>query len=288
MRIGALFDTSRRRLAAAGIEAADLEAAFLLGHVLKKSRAALLLRRNEEIHPAQQAAIESALIRRLGREPLAYILGEQEFWSRPFEVSPAVLIPRPETERIIEFVQELYPERCQSYTFLDLGTGSGILAIILALEFPNAKVVAVDRSATALAVAARNATRHRVEGRIRFMQGDWLQAVAAEGGFDLVVSNPPYIEERVLAGLQPEVIGHEPRSALNGGEEGMEHIRVIAAQAAAVLKSGSWILLEIGADQEERVLQCFVSVDKYDRVEVRPDYAGLPRVLLARRLQSNG
>lgn len=284
MRIGDFLQNASTRLAAAGVEGAELEAALLLGHFLAQNRAALLLHADMEIPPPLLAVADQALARRLSREPLAYILGEQEFWSRTFAVNPAVLIPRQETELLIERALEFYPDRGQPYRFLDLGTGSGILAIVLACEFPRAQVVAVDRSFAALRTAAANGARHRVGERLRLVQADWLSACRALPLFDLVVANPPYIAEEVLATLEPEVKGHEPHTALNGGIAGMRDIAVLAEQVAGVLRPGGWLLMEIGSDQQERVLKCFVSLGKYDRVEVRPDYAGLPRVLIARRI----
>lgn len=283
MRIGDFLAESTRRLSAVGIEAAELEAAFLLGHFLQRNRAALFLHRDEQIPDHLLPRAEKALARRLCREPLAYILGEQEFWSRVFEVTPAVLIPRPETERIVEHAMELFAEREQRLHIVDLGTGSGILAVVLAHEFPRAFVVAVDRSAAALQVAARNARRHEVDARVALVHGDWLSSFAKRPFFDLVVANPPYIVPESLAGLQPEVIDHEPRGALDGGEGGMAYVRQIGCQAARVLLPGGWILMEIGADQQEETVNYFVSLAKYDRVVVHRDYAGLPRVLQAQR-----
>ncbi|MEW6593750.1 MAG: peptide chain release factor N(5)-glutamine methyltransferase [Thermodesulfobacteriota bacterium] len=283
MRIGEFLQHARLRLGAAGVAEADVEAALLLGHFLRQSRAALFLHAGEEIPAAELNAAEAALTRRFAREPLAYILGEQEFWSRTFHVTPAVLIPRPETERIIELALERCPDRHHPYRFLDLGTGSGILAIVLACEFPAAQVVAVDRSLAALQVARGNAVRHGVARRLQFLRADWLAACTEVAVFDMVVANPPYIAAAVMETLMPEVRDFEPHGALNGGEAGMRDIAVIAGQVASVLRAGGWLLMEIGADQRELVLRCLVSLGKYDRVEVQPDYAGLPRVLVARR-----
>jgi release factor glutamine methyltransferase len=283
MRIGEFLQHAAARLTAIGIEGAELEAVLLLGHFLGQNRAGLLLHAGDNIPPSRQNEAEAALARRLAREPLAYILGEQEFWSRSFAVSPAVLIPRPETEGIIECALEFYPDRAGSYRFLDLGTGSGILAIVLACEFSASRVVAVDRSRAALLTAAGNARRHGVAGRIAFLEGDWLQPLTPEPLFDLVVSNPPYIAEAVMDTLMPEVRDFEPHTALDGGKEGMRDIALLATEVAGVLQPGGWLFMEIGSDQGELALKCFVSTGKYDRVEVRPDYAGLPRVLMARR-----
>ncbi|MEW6501758.1 MAG: peptide chain release factor N(5)-glutamine methyltransferase [Thermodesulfobacteriota bacterium] len=283
MRIGEFLTSAAARLIAAGIDGADLEAALLLGHFLGQNRASLLLHAEKKIPPSLLVEAEAALARRLRREPLAYILGEQEFWSRSFAVSPAVLIPRPETEIVVECALEFYPHRDRPYRFLDLGTGSGILAIVLACEFPACRVIAVDRSRAALAIAIENARRHGVADRVTFLQGDWLGAVAPGAAFDLVVSNPPYIAEAVMDTLMPEVRDFEPHTALDGGKEGMRDITLLAGQVAGVLKPDGWLFMEIGFDQGELALKCFVSTGKYDRVEVRPDYAGLPRALMARR-----
>ncbi len=283
MRIGEFLKSAATRLAAAGVAEAEWEATLLLGHFLRQNRAALLLHAADAIPAPQLTAAEAALARRLTREPLAYILGEQEFWSRSFSVNPAVLIPRPETERIIELALDLHPDRHQPYRFLDLGTGSGILAIVLACEFPASQVVAVDRSLAALTTAAENARRHGVAGRVHFVQADWTSASLPAPSFDLVVANPPYIAEAVMGTLMPEVRDFEPHTALNGGEAGMRDICVLAGAVATVLRPAGWLLMEIGADQRDAAWKCFVSPGKYDRVEVQPDYAGLPRVLMARR-----
>ncbi len=222
----------------------------------------------------------TALARRLRREPLAYILGEWEFWSLPFFVTKAVLIPRPETELLVE--QALNFASLSSHSplrILDLGTGSGILAVVLAKELPAAKLIAVDRSPAALAIARRNVRRHGVADRISLVGSDWLKAFRAAALFDLAVANPPYVVGRDLATLSPEVRDFEPRQALDGGERGLDDIIKLCHHLPAVLAPGALLLLEIGWDQGEEVRRLFSVNPDYVQVEILSDLAGLPRVL---------
>ncbi|MCF6291064.1 MAG: peptide chain release factor N(5)-glutamine methyltransferase [Desulfobacterales bacterium] len=294
MRVGELHHDLIGRLRRAMIPDPDLEAALLMGHVLGMSRTRLLLAADSAVAPAARAVIEQFLARRLGREPLAYILGEWEFWSLAFTVSPAVLIPRPETELLVEQVLAEYREQPEfSGPILDLGTGSGILAVVLAREFPRAMVYGVDRSPAALAIAAHNAQQHRVADRVRLLASSWGSGLAARPRFELIVANPPYVESRLLdpgmadqpGGLQREVVGHEPLLALNGGTKGMDCIERIAGELAGLLRPGGWFFMEIGADQEEMVRNCFQSLPGFEDLDVVRDYAGLPRVFRCQRTE---
>ncbi len=287
MRVGELYHDLIARLQRARIPDPDLEAAILIGHVLGMSRSRLLLAADSVVQPADRARIGQLIARRLGREPLAYVLGEWEFWSLAFRVTPAVLIPRPETELLVEQVLAEYRDQPEfSGPVLDLGTGSGILAIVLAREFPRAMVYGVDRSPAALAVAAHNAQQHGVADRVRLVASSWGRGLAPEPRFELIVANPPYVQRRLLdpgmadqsGGLQHEVVGHEPHLALDGGAEGMECIERIAGQLAGLLRPGGWFFMEIGADQEEAVTACFQALAGFEFPGVVRDHAGLPRV----------
>ena len=292
MRVGELHQELIARLRRAMIPDPDLEAAILIGHVLDMSRTRLLLAADSVVQPADRARIEQLLARRLGREPLAYVLGEWEFWSLSFRVTPAVLIPRPETELLVEQVLVEYRDQPEfSGPILDLGTGSGILAVVLAREFPRAMVYGVDRSPAALAVAVHNAQQHRVGDRVGYIASSWAGGLAPESRFELIVANPPYVQRRLLDpgmadqddGLQREVVGHEPHLALDGGAKGMDCIERIAGQLPGLLRPGGWFFMEIGADQEEAVTACFRTLAGFEFPGVVRDYAGLPRVFRARR-----
>jgi release factor glutamine methyltransferase len=280
-----LYQSAVSRLRAAEIEDAEIEASLLLGHLLNLSRAQVFLH-EEPLPEALVADFENFLGRRLAREPLAYILGEQEFWSLPFYVNSHVLIPRPETELLLEIIlQVLKGEEQEMLTgrVLDMGTGSGVIAIVLALELPGAVVTSLDISYAAQAVARKNAERHGVLERVSFISSDWLAAVRRTPLFDLVVTNPPYVARESFADLQPEVSRFEPRLALDGGQGGADVISRFAGEVAAVLKPGGRFFMEIGADQSQFVMDLFSSFAAFDGLTVYEDYAGLPRIFHARR-----
>lgn len=286
MKVSELYQSAVRRLVEAGINDAELEASFLLCHLLGCGRAQLFLDRERALSPALVAQCESLLARRLAREPLAYLLGEQEFWSLPFHVTPDVLIPRPETEQLLETVLATVrdPRNCPPRMILEMGSGSGVIPIVLALELPAAMVYSLDRSRGALAVASRNARRHGVAERIGFINSDWYGGLAAESSFDLVVTNPPYVAGSIRATLQPEVRLHEPELALFGGQDGTRDIDIIVGGLGRVLKAGGWFFMEIGADQGDYCLRRLREAGGFGSLAVHRDYAGLPRIVQARRL----
>ncbi len=279
-----LYQSGVARLRAADIEDAEIEASLLLGHLLNLSRAQVFLH-DEQLPDAVINDFEHHLSRRLTREPLAYILGEQEFWSLPFYVNKDVLIPRPETELLLEIVLQVLKgeEQELSGRLLDMGTGSGVIAIVLALELPQALVTSLDISYAAQAVARKNAARHGVLDRVSFISSDWLTGIRRLPLFDLVVSNPPYVARETFADLQPEVSRFEPRLALDGGQGGGEVIARFAGEVSAVLKPGGRFFMEIGADQSHFVMDLFSSFAEFDGLTVYEDYAGLPRIFHARR-----
>ena len=290
-----VFHKAVERLKKADIQNPELEAALLLSHVLQMERTALLLAGGKILNDAQLELFERSMTRRLAREPLAYITGIKEFWSQPFKVTRDVLIPRPETEFLLEKaltrVKTLVGDLRQELKILDLGTGSGVIAVSTALELAAAKITAVDYSFKALQVARHNAQKHKVAERINFINCDWFDGISAEAEFDIAISNPPYIASAILAepggvtpgSLQPEVGDFEPRLSLDGGDRGLKAIESIAAGLGKVLKPGGWIFMEIGADQEKEVLDVFQKTAVFESMKVFNDYAGLPRVFEARK-----
>jgi release factor glutamine methyltransferase len=290
MRVVDLIRSGVNQLEAAGVEQAHLEVELLLGFCLEKSRTELFMAARLEVDERQEQRFLSLLARRASHEPTAYILREKEFWSLPFLVTPAVLIPRPETEFLLEVVfAKTRNGLWQSGPVLDLCCGSGVIGIILALEI-GCKVTAVDFSVQALRVAQQNAIRHQVADRLALVQADLLSAFISRPCFSLVVSNPPYVsEEEMRNGLQPEVACFEPHLALNGGTGGLEIIQRIRATLPQVLKSGGEFFMEIGADQGPAVMQLFANdsgEQTFEQVELLKDYSGRDRVLYAKMMMS--
>jgi release factor glutamine methyltransferase len=259
------------RLRAAGVEDAEREVRLLLAYAL--GRAGDTLAGVPAVMPPGFAAL---VARRVRREPLAFIVGRREFWSLPFAVSPATLIPRPESETLIEAALAAFPDRDKVRRALDLGTGTGCLVLALLTEFPTAFGIGVDRVAEAAALARGNAVRLGLDGRALFVVGDWTDAV--EGRFDLVVANPPYIERAALPGLMPEVALFEPASALDGGADGLEAYRRILPDLPRLLGPGGRAILEVGAGTAEGVAR-LARAAGLTVIEVRQDLAGIPRAL---------
>jgi release factor glutamine methyltransferase len=236
------------------------------------------------------------LSRREAREPIAYILGAKEFWSLSLAVSRDVMIPRPETEILVEAVlKRVRGARCEvrgsgqphsAPRILDLGTGCGAIALALATEIPLGRVYALDRSRPALRIASRNATALGLAGRVHFLAGDLfepLRTARAGGGFDLIVSNPPYIPSGALALLPPEIAAYEPLEALDGGPDGLRFHRRIIEEAPGYLRAGAWLALEVGDGQLSAAVELLRKSDGFGPPEVKEDLAGHDRVILARR-----
>lgn len=275
------------RLNASGVDAPRLSAELLGGLAFGLSRLGLIVRKKDEVSLEQQAAFEALVERRAGGEPLAYILGEKEFFGLAFCVTPDVLIPRPETELMVEEAQRLFPADFP-LRFADFGTGSGALAVTLAHVFPQARGLAVDLSGQALEVARANARSHGVDSRLDFICADFTNLDIAPGSLDLIVANPPYVTEAEYADLSPEVRGFEPRTALVSADQGLAHIRGLAPGAARALKPGGVLLCEIGSGQGRAVLEFFSGPALnsgalgFAEPVILKDYAGLDRVLRAR------
>ena len=269
---------ARRALVDAGFSAQDaaIDAEVLARYVLGWDRATLLTRRGERASAEFFAEFDAALRRRLAREPVAYITGHREFWGLDFEVTRDVLIPRPETELIVEAALEIV-ERSRPARLLDVGTGSGCLAVSLATELPRARVVATDIAPAALAVAARNARRHDVAARIHFLRAHLLEPFRE--GFDMIVSNPPYVPSG--AEISVDVAAHEPSAALYAGEDGLDALRALIGGAAAHLLEDGALVVEFGFGQAESVSALARAAGW--RVDVRRDLQGIPRVAVMRR-----
>ncbi len=266
-----------------GIESARSEAEILLAHCLGVRRIDLYLNHDKPLTEAELGNFKTLIKRRISREPLAYITGSREFWSLLLAVGPSVLIPRPETECLVEAVLPVLDDPAgKPKRVLDLGTGSGAITIALAHEHPEHRYVAMDRSPAALAIARQNARTHRVDHCINWFCGSWDAALAPDGPrFDLIVSNPPYIRSGDMAALQPEIRLHEPLAALDADQDGLLCLRRIIVSAHDYLRPGGLLALEIGCDQADAVRSIADDVGCYASVRVIKDYSGLDRVFLA-------
>jgi release factor glutamine methyltransferase len=275
---------AREALCGAGIGAreAELSARMLAEHVLGWDAARYFTSSNEPEPREFACRFEALVARRAAREPAAYITGRKEFWDMSFEVSQAVLIPRPETELIVEAALEEYGgDRRRSLAIADAGTGCGCLAVALAREFPQAFVVATDISDAALEVARRNAERHGVAERIRFRHANMLDA--ADEAFDLIVANPPYVRRGDGPALQPEVRDYEPSVALFAGDSGFELVAMVVGQAACRLQRGGSLMFEFGFGQDVAVEELIENTPGLTMVGLRRDLQGIARTAIARR-----
>ncbi|MBG0790118.1 MAG: peptide chain release factor N(5)-glutamine methyltransferase [Desulfovibrionaceae bacterium] len=277
-----ILDAAQARLA--GVDSPRLSAELLVARVLGCSRTDLILDRDRTPTEAERDGIEALLARREQGEPVAYILGEKEFYGLDFAVTPDVLIPRPESEHIVERIEAVFPKGA-NFRFADLGTGSGILAVIICALFPGASGVAVDISPAALKVAESNARRHGVAGRLSFQQADFTKQLFEPEAFDLVVSNPPYVTEGEFAAASPEVTAFEPTGALVGGVDGLTLIRDMLPRVEAMLVSGGQFLMEIGCGQAGEMKKIMTQdCTRFGGVMILRDLAGLDRVVAARKL----
>jgi release factor glutamine methyltransferase len=276
----ATIGQARRALAekfrAAGIESSELDARILIGHVLGLGHTALAAADKQELSAAAVSNINALAAQRLAREPVARIVGQKEFWGLTFKVTPAVLVPRPETETVVELALSLV-DRAVPSRIADLGVGSGAILLALLSDLPHARGVGVDNSEDALEVARANARRLGMSPRADFVLADFA---TLEGTFDLVVSNPPYIASGDIAKLEPEVRDHDPHNALDGSPDGLAAYRAIARNAARLLAPGGHLVVEIGAGQEQAVSALFAHNGLAIRA-VRHDLSGIPRTLAA-------
>lgn len=280
-RVGEALAWGRRHLRERHLQEPDLEARVLLADCLGIGQGQLITRRDEPFADRAAGAFRSAVLRRGEGEPAAYILGRREFWSLDFHVDSRVLVPRPETEGIVEAVLEFGPPRQR---VADLGTGSGNIIIALSREVEPGEWYGTDISAEALEVAGLNLRRHGLEGRVTLLEGDLFDALPAGGGdFDLFLSNPPYIPSADIGELQREVRLHEPRGALDGGPTGFDVLRRLVSGAPDRLKAGGVLVVEVGAGQGADVRGFAENDGRYSRVESRRDLAGRERIVIAVR-----
>jgi release factor glutamine methyltransferase len=272
------LDSAIARLTAANVPSPRMNAELLLMFTLDCDRAHLYAHPEREVMADERARYETALTERARGVPAQYITGHQEFWGMDLIVSPAVLIPRPETEHVVEAVLEIVgQDRKKPIRIVDVGAGSGCIALALAKELPGAEIEATDISATALEVARANAARHGFESRIHFREADLLAHVE---NLDLVVSNPPYVGESEADTVQLEVRKFEPRSAVFAGPTGLEVIERLIPEARTALKPGGWLVIEISGTIAEGVKNL---LHDWDEVQIRPDLQSIPRVVQARK-----
>jgi len=286
VNVRAALRDAMARMSSAGVPSHALAAELLLMHVMGRDRAWLYAHPEAPLEAEDARRYLELVTQRAAGTPTQYLTGKQEFWGLEFEVSPAVLIPRPETEHIIEVAVERLGKghASASLRIADVGTGSGCIAVALAHEFPHAEIFATDISIAALAVAARNAARHNVAEHIHFRECNLLGAFASERGtFDMIVSNPPYVARSEEAQLQREVREHEPREALFCGLTGTEIYTPLISQAAELLRSGGLLVLEIGYGALDRVRPLFSDSSAWTEIHVANDLAGIPRVISAKR-----
>ncbi len=283
LRIDAARHRLARRLRDRGFDSPDLDARLLIGHALELDHGGLMREGARALSEAEFSRIEALAERRLAHEPVARITGSKEFWSLAFTVTPAVLIPRPETETIVEqalAVIDREGPRTRSLRIADLGVGSGAILIALLTELPNAIAVGTDRDPAALCAARYNARKLGVAARAAFAACDFGAALA--GGYDLVVTNPPYIRSGDIALLDPDVRDYDPHVALDGGPDGLAAYRAIADDARRLLRPGGRLVAEIGLGQAETVAALF-AVSGFAHGTVAADLAGIPRALSATR-----
>jgi release factor glutamine methyltransferase len=292
MQLCAALKTGLERLLAHHVPSAQLSAELLLMHALDRDRAFLHAHSEDDIPADVSARYFGMIDERAGGKPAQYITGHQEFWGLDFEVTSEVLIPRPETEHTVETVLDLahrqgHPRHAQ-LRIVDVGTGSGCIALALASEFPNAVLFGADISRAALVVASRNALRFDMADRVKFIESDLLSRFLDgdfEGTFDFVVSNPPYVGAADVESVQREVREFEPRIAWGGLERGDEIYRRLFPQALRALKPGGYVVVEIGYNMRDKVLALFDAA--WTGVEVIPDLAGIPRVVAAQKCASS-
>lgn len=277
--------TAQRALAGkfrqAGIESAEIDARLLIAHALGIDRAALIANGERAFTSDEMKVIDALAARRLRREPVARILGAKEFWSLSLHITPAVLVPRPETETLVEAALDALTRdarQMEKPRILDIGTGSGALLLALLSELPNAVGTGTDISAAALGVARVNAERNDLAGRCSFVACDI--AAGVPGPFDLIVSNPPYVAHGEIASLAPEVRDYDPALALDGGADGLDGYRAIATQACRLLTPGGKLVVELGAGQEAAVRALFTKAGLTAAAALN-DLAGIPRALPA-------
>lgn len=270
----------------AGIANARLDAEVLLSHIVGRDRAWLITHTNDRLDNERRALFEGWIDRRTRREPLQYILGNQEFWGLEFDVTPDVLIPRPETELVVESAVKTVKSADSQTTIVDLCTGSGCIAISLAKELGDTRIFAVDTSSRALAIARGNARKHGVSDRIRFLEGDLFEPLGEldlRDRVDVITANPPYIRSDDLSQLQPEVRDYEPEIALKAGPDGTEVQHRIIENASGFLKKNRVLIMEMGMGQAQALKTIAEKTGSYAAIRILKDLAGIERVIIAHK-----
>lgn len=275
-KVADLIAAASARLAAAGVEGARRDARILLGHVVGAGRA---MAGGHDATDDEAARFDAMIARRAAREPVSRIVGSREFWSRDFLLSPATLDPRPDTETLVEAALAFVPSRGAPLAILDLGTGTGCILLALLAELPNARGLGTDAHGEAVGIARENARRLGLEARATFAVGDWCRGLS--GRFDLIVSNPPYIPSGEIVSLDPEVAAFDPRAALDGGPDGLDAYRRIAAEASRHVVDDGALLLEIGMGQASAVEAILVE-NGWTLAGRRQDLAGADRCIIAK------
>jgi release factor glutamine methyltransferase len=270
-----------------GLETPRLDAEVLLGEALNADRVFLYTHFDQPLQPQELERFRSFLLRRLRREPVAYIIGEKDFWSRSFKVTPDVLIPRPETEILVAEALKIYEEMNhgfqEQFHILEIGTGSGVIGVTLAKEIPKALILATDVCERALRIAEENARRHEVKDRIQFLLGDLFNPIPKGMAFDMIVTNPPYVPREQLSFLMPEVRDYEPHQSLDGGDQGLDFYRQVFPRIGEFLKSGGWFVGEIGKDQKDAVKALAEAESNLDSIGFIKDFQGIDRVCRVRK-----
>lgn len=267
------------------IEGARASAEILLASALGLKRIDLYMRYDQPLSLQELAIFKALIKRRVKREPVAYIIGNKEFWSMDLDVTKDVLIPRPDTECLVEQALAYVPGKNSNevWKILELGTGSGAIILSMATQRPQHRYFASDRSKKALTVAEGNAKKHHLSDAILFFAGDWFNPIKNNiHNFDMILSNPPYIPNKVIADLEPEIALYEPKIALDGGKDGLDSLNLIINQAPSFLKPAGFLILEIGFDQKEKISEIASNCSKYELIRVVKDYAGHDRVAVMR------
>ncbi len=283
--IAALLTEAQADLASRHVGTPRLDAEVLLSHILQTDRTSLYTRLQRPLSAAHKRQFTELIARRKQREPLAYITGSREFWSLEFHVDRHVLIPRPETEIVVHTaLRLLHKTALATPVILDIGTGSGCIAVALATELPQAALWALDIEDAALALARQNARRHAVDARLTFCQGDLFAPIShLTERFHLIVTNPPYIDRETLGTLQPEVRHWEPQRALDGGQDGLDFYRRLLYHSPNYLRPGGWLVMEIGQGQKDVILQVAQVQCRLSIQSCVQDYAGYDRVVVFQR-----
>jgi release factor glutamine methyltransferase len=269
-----------------GVTTPRLDAELLLAHCLRKERINLYIDYDSPVNEKELSCFRGLILRRVNREPVAYLIGHREFWSLKLTVNKDVLIPRPETEILVEQAIEILKPLCNDnkhIQVLEIGTGSGAISAALAKEVDGIILYTTDISPAALEVARRNIERCGFLNRVRFACGRDVALFKCDGIFDMLVANPPYITSDEIEELEPEIKNHEPRHAFNGGKDGLDFYRLCIPKISAVLKKNAWVIFEIGAGQAEAVSAMFHKTSAYMNVRIAKDYAGYERAVLAQK-----